>query len=274
MFHCTCGEIYWDTAHLTLIISPFLSVSRQWPGSGPTSAASTTKLKSRRSSSPSSPTLSGASSSENWGWVNRMQTFHIHHMLTFRFDQLAVTSYWLGLYIFAAHLDIHPAGVPSAAWNEKEFDSSAAEEQEDHPWHHHPVLQVRATAFLQFFSPFFLTPALKFILYLHLAAALLVWTTAVSSTSTSPLCCCKKKARTWLAIWVQSRRRRSPWTTPTLWSECCSSSPRCTAAGSWRTVSVLPYRRSAHWSRTQIMHVKVQCVKCGDLRKKQRHQDF
>lgn len=126
--------------------------------------------------------------------------------------------------------------------------------------------------FYSFLSPFFLTPTLKFILYMHLATALLVWTTAASSTSTSPLCCCKKKARTWLAIWVQSRRRRSLWTTPTLWSGCCSSFPHCAAAGSWQTVSALPYRRSAHWRRAQIMRVKVQCVKCGDLRKKERHQ--
>lgn len=123
-------------------ISPFLSASRQWPGSGPTSAASTTKLKSRRNSCPSSPTPSGASSSENWGQVNRKQTFHIHNRFTFPFDESAVIGYLLGLDIFAAHPDIHSAGVPSAAWNEEESDSSAAEEQEDHPWHHHPVLQV------------------------------------------------------------------------------------------------------------------------------------
>lgn len=114
----------------------FLSSSRPWPESEPTSPVFTTMLKSRWSFCLSVLTPSGVSSWENLGQVHRKQTFHIYNILL-----AGRTSYLLGLDIFAIHPDIYSAGVP-AAWNEENSDSSAAEEQKDHPWHHHPVLQV------------------------------------------------------------------------------------------------------------------------------------
>lgn len=145
--------------------------------------------------------------------------------------------------------DIHPAGVPSAAWNEEQPDPSVGEKQEDHPWHYHPVLQVdsileicfKVDSFLLVLTVFFSSLLCSHIRILLPHAAHLVSTKTASSTSTSPPYCCSKRMRKPPVIWVQSRKRCSLCVMLTLWSECCRSSPCCTAPASSRTVCALLY---------------------------------